>query len=281
MRFVRLSLLLLLPCLALRAAAADLALQDGEQLNYRVAWGLFLHAGDISISARSEVRNGVPYTIVTSRTSTRGLLGKLFRFKAEAEAVFDERSGQMVFYTENSASKKKKTHTALVLDYATSTAKFTDFVNPEKSTTVEIPGDSPADLIMTLVQTRTWNLKPKEKRDTDVTFGKDIYQLTVHALRYDKVRTPLGQFNTVVLEPRMEKTPPKGMFRRGSQVHVWIAQDDPRHLPVMFEVEFNFGAGIATLTEYTPPGGSANEADSAATAGAPAAASDATAETDE
>ena len=25
----------------------------------------------------------------------------------------------------------------------------------------------------------------------------------------------------------MEKTPPKGMFKKGSTVHVWIAQDDP------------------------------------------------------
>jgi hypothetical protein len=37
-------------------------------------------------------------------------------------------------------------------------------------------------------------------------------------------------------------------------VHVWIAQDDERHLPVMFEVEFKFGAGIAFLESYQPPG---------------------------
>jgi len=50
----------------------------------------------------------------------------------------------------------------------------------------------------------------------------------------------------------MDKTPPKGMFRRGSRARVWITQD-ARHLPVRFEVEFKFGTGIATLVSYTPP----------------------------
>jgi len=109
------------------------------------------------------------------------------------------------------------------------------------------------DLITSLIQTRAWGLKPGEQRDINVLFEKEIYQLTVHALRYEPVDGPLGTFNTLVLEPRMDKTPPKGMFKRGSQVHVWIAQDDDRHLPVKFEVEFAFGAGVATLIKYRPP----------------------------
>jgi hypothetical protein len=66
------------------------------------------------------------------------------------------------------------------------------------------------------------------------------------------VKTPLGTFDTLVIVPRMEKTPPKGMFKRGSTVRVWISQDE-RHLPVKFEVEFKFGSGVATLVNYQPP----------------------------
>lgn len=254
MRFVRLLPFLLLLCVALRAAdTRKLALRPGEMLNYRVSWGLFLHAGEITITAREETNDNVPHTVVNTRTSTRGVLRRLFRFEAEAEAIFDQRSGQLMVYTETSAGKKKKTNFALEFDYTKAAARFTDFTNSANNLEVPIPGESPMDLIMSLVQTRIWDLKPGEKRDIDVIFGKDIYQLTVHALRYEMVETSLGRFNTVVLEPRMEKTPPKGMFRRGSQVHVWIAQDDDRHLPVMFEVEFNFGAGLATLEKYQPP----------------------------
>jgi hypothetical protein len=51
----------------------------------------------------------------------------------------------------------------------------------------------------------------------------------------------MGFFKTVVLVPRMEKTPPIGMFKRGSTVRVWIETDDDRRLPVRFEVGFKFG----------------------------------------
>lgn len=253
MSLARILVLLPFSMLALVAEARELALRPGEVLNYRVAWGLFRHAGDITITAREEINDQVPHTVVNTRTSTRGTLRRLFRFEAEAEAVFDQRNGQLMLYTETSAGKKKKTNFALEFDYAKATARFTDFVNSANNTDVAIPGDSPMDLIMSLVQTRVWDIKPGDKRDIDVIFGKEIYQLTVHALRYENVDTPMGKFNTVVLEPRMEKTPPKGMFRRGSQVHVWIAQEDERHLPVMFEVEFKFGAGIALLESYQPP----------------------------
>jgi len=51
----------------------------------------------------------------------------------------------------------------------------------------------------------------------------------------------------------MEKSPPIGMFKRGSTVRVWIASEDPRHLPVRFEVGFKIGTGTATLLDYQPP----------------------------
>ena len=114
------------------------------------------------------------------------------------------------------------------------------------------PEGDPADLIMALLQTRTWNLQPGEKRDALVLFDDDFYELTLYALRFEKLRTGLGEFNTLVLEPRMEKVPPKGMFKRGSTVRVWIAQDE-RRLPVRFEVEFKIGTGTATLDSYQPP----------------------------
>ena len=74
----------------------------------------------------------------------------------------------------------------------------------------------------------------------------------VRAVRREKVKTPLGEYDTLVLEPRMEKTPPKGMFKRGANVRVWVSRDDAR-LPVRFQVEFKVGTGVATLVKYTPP----------------------------
>ena len=98
----------------------------------------------------------------------------------------------------------------------------------------------------------SWDLKPGQSRDALVIHEDDFYLITVHAVGYEEVRTPLGEFKTLVLEPRMEKTPPKGMFKRSAAVRVWISQDE-RRLPVKFQLEFKFGAGVASLSHYQPP----------------------------
>jgi hypothetical protein len=244
---------------------APLALHDGEALDFRVSWGIFFHAGEIAIRARAETDDGRPCTVIASTTSTRGVLRGLFRFEAHAESVIENATGAMLIHTESSAGGRKKTSNSLVFDYKSGTAQFTDLVNPSNNETVPLPaGDPPLDLITSLIQTRAWSLQPGESRDLNVTFENEIYQLTIHALRYEDLTTPLGKFRTIVYEPRMEKTPPKGMFKRGSQVHVWIAQDDPRRLPVKFEVEFSFGTGVATLVRYPPPGTAPAAADTPA-----------------
>jgi len=78
---------------------------------------------------------------------------------------------------------------------------------------------------------------------------EDAARRIFHRHGYEEIRTPMGKFRTLRLTPRMEKSEPKGMFKRGSEVHVWISQDG-RRLPVRFEVEFKFGARVATLIDH-------------------------------
>ncbi|MDB6126818.1 MAG: hypothetical protein JWM35_714 [Verrucomicrobia bacterium] len=247
----RIFLLLLLSALP---AFADLrlALSPGEQLTYRVAWGVFGNAGEIKVLVKTEFNDQKPCTVVITTTSTRGFLRGLYPFDARAESVFDAKTGRMLVHTERSATSKKPGDTMLAFDYENGTADFRDLVRPERNKIVTMPSGDPMDLITSLVQTRSWSLKPGDQRDVLVMFEDEPYELTIHAIGYERVRTSLGEFDSLVLEPRMERTEPKGMFKRGSNVRVWISQDE-RHLPVKFEVEFKFGVGISTLTKYTPP----------------------------
>jgi hypothetical protein len=246
------------------AADGNLPLSDGEQLTYRVAWGIFGNAGEIKIAADAKENSPTPHLSVTTSTRTRGVLGKLFPFQGRGESIFNLETGRLLQLTETSEGGKKRTNTAMEFDYGASEARFTDHLEASRSRTLELPpGGSPLDLIMSLVQTRSWDMRPGDKRDINVAFEKEIYQLTVHALGYERVDTRLGRFKALLLEPRMEKTPPKGMFKRGSKAFVWIAQDDPRRLPVKFEVEFKFGVGVATLNDYQPPGSALAPSDKA------------------
>jgi hypothetical protein len=158
----------------------------------------------------------------------------------------------MVSLHEDSTTKGRRSEHTVTFDYDSRMATYTTKGSAEKPRQIPIPPGDPTDLMMGLLQTRSWDLKPGQKRDALVLFDDDFYELTIHMARYEDVETPVGKFRTIVLEPRMDKTPPKGMFRRGSSVRIWIAQDNHR-LPVKFEVEFKIGTGTATLESYQPP----------------------------
>lgn len=244
--------LLLLSALSLAAEQPKLALQDGEAFTYKVSWAVLPGAGEIKVSAATDTTGPMPRLKVTTTTRTRGFARVFLSFDAKAESTFDPVTGHLLILSEMNVQNEKKAEHAVAFDYVTAKAVYSRPSSPEKPRDLPIPPGDPLDLITCLIQTRSWDLKPGEKRDALVLFDDVFYELTIHATRTEEVRTPLGKFQTVVLEPRMEKTPPKGMFKQGSTVQVWISQDE-RHLPVRFEVEFKIGTGTATLIRYDPP----------------------------
>lgn len=243
--------LFLLTALTL-AAQSRLAIRDGEVFTYKVSWAVLPGAGEIKVSASTDTTGPKPRLLVVTTTRTKGLASALLPFSATAESFFDPVTGRLLSLTEVSEQRKKKSEHAVTFDYAAAQAVYTVPNPAEKPRPLPMPAGDPLDLITCLIQTRAWTLKPGEKQDALVLFNDDFYELTIHALRYEEVRTSMGKFNTLVLEPRMEKTAPKGMFKKGGSARVWISQDE-RHLPVKFEVEFKIGTGVATLTKYDAP----------------------------
>lgn len=251
MTLARTTSVLFAALVAARAWSAPvLPLQDGERLTFRVSWAIVPGAGEIQISAQQDrTRNQL---IVTTNTQTRGFARNFLKFDATADSTFDLKTGKLLLLHETSTTKGKRAEHTVSFDYGSRVATYANVGSTEKPRPLPIPEGDPTDLMIGLLQTRTWDLRPGEKRDALVLFDDDFYELTIHMARYEEVRTPMGKFRTIVLEPRMDKTPPKGMFKRGSSVRVWIAQDNHR-LPVKFEVEFKIGTGTALLESYEPP----------------------------
>lgn len=250
-RFARIVAPGVLP-IALNAATSppSLPLQAGERLEYRVSWAVVPGAGEIKVQAQADPAAPNERLIVTSSTATRRLARLLLPFDARADSVFDLRTGQLLSLWEQNNHRGRDNEHTVTFDYGTRTATYS--ARDAKPRVLPIPEGDPVDLIMGLLETRSWDLGPGQTRDLLVLFDDDFYELTIHFARYEAVRTPIGTYNTTVLEPRMDKAPARGMFKRGSKVRVWIAQDSHR-LPVKFEVEFKIGTGTATIESYTPP----------------------------
>jgi hypothetical protein len=231
--------------------ATPISFSDGERFNFRVSWGLFSEAAEIAICARAEQSAGLPQIRVTTTTSTRGIVRKLYAFDGNAESVFGANDGRMLAATASTSAKKKKTHTMAVFDYPASVVRYEDYLRPGRSTTILLPDGQPMDLITSLIEARAWNLKVGDRRPTTVMFDDEFYELTLVAEKLERVETPTGKYSALMIVPLMEKEP-KGMFKRGGTVRVWISQDEKR-LPVKLEVSLKYGTGTAWLMEYRPP----------------------------
>jgi hypothetical protein len=130
-------------------------------------------------------------------------------------------------------------------------AVYVDRVRPQRSRTVEFPeGENPIDLILGLIQTRQWNLQAGQEKDLLVYASRDIYPLVVRTAGHEEVYTPLGNFQTRILVPSM-RGEPKGIFKEGGEVKVWIAEGD-NPLPVRMQVHLSFGVATLNLVSHDP-----------------------------
>jgi hypothetical protein len=247
----------LLPLFALVAmntsAEPFTAFGDGERLVYKVSWGI-IGAGKIIISAKAETGpDGKPLMRITNTIGSTGMVRSMYRFDNASEILIERDTGRMLWSAEKGQERDKKTESRTDFDYAANLARHKDTYRPGRDR--EIPftaGAEPMDLISALVQTRRWEIKPGESRDMLVHFGRDIFPVTIHATGIEEVDTPLGEFKALTLVPRMEKEPPRGLFKRGGEIKVCIAQSGAR-LPVKMQLQLGFGSATLTLIEHTPP----------------------------
>lgn len=240
---------LCLPGFAL--ATPFVAIRDGEGFTYKVAFAIFSHAGDIEISGQQSA-SAADRIAITVDTRSRGIVRSLYEFDSKAVADIEQATGRLLRVHETGADPKRPIDNEFVVDYDKRLATYTDRVRPGRSGEIPLPeGGDPLDLISALVQTRDWNLKPGEKRDVVVQFARDFYAISIQAEGYEEVRTPLGKYRALVLVPRMERNP-KGLFKRGGEIRVWIAQDGSR-LPVKMQLKLRFGSATLSLSEYRPP----------------------------
>lgn len=243
-------LALVTTCLA-ASAAPLLGMRPGEKFTYRVGFAIFSKAGEITIAADEQAdAAGAPRLRMTTDISSRGLVRGLYSYDNKAECLIDLATGRLLHVKESGADPKRATDSETTFDYTARVARHVDRSRPGRSVDVPMPAEGdPIDLITALVSTRDWTLKPGEKRDVVVFFGRDIYPLSIYAEGYEEVRTPIGKFTTLVLVPRMDKDP-KGLFKRGGEIKVWIAQDGSR-LPVKMQLVLKYGAASLLMTQHT------------------------------
>lgn len=245
LRFV--AALLCLPFAAL--AAPYTAMSDGESFVYRVMWGPFSKAGEIRVKAKREMHEGAPAFRIVVTTLSRGLVRTLYRYEDVAEALIDEATGRLIVATEVAHNGEKVTDATTKFDYAARKVTHTDLVRPGRNTVFRLPEGDPVDLISALIDSREWASSVGIKRDALIWAGRDVYPVTIYAEAIETVWTPKGEVTALSLSPRMETEAPRGIFKRGGEIKVWVAQTGEK-LPVKMQLKLKFGTASLYLMEH-------------------------------
>lgn len=228
------------------------ALQDGERFRYQIGWGVFANAGEVVIEAHRVTVDAKEFFRVNTYIVSRGVIRGLFRFENRAELLIDAESGRILSAHDVGISGSSKLDSRTEFNYATRQATHRDAIRPERNRDFPIPAGIPMDLISTLIGTRDWKAQRGDRHDALVYFGRDLYPVVIRAEGEEEIKTPLGKFKAMLLVPRMETETPRGVFKQGGEIKVWVSRS-AQPQPVRMQLQLNFGTARLTLVEHSVP----------------------------
>jgi hypothetical protein len=133
----------------------------------------------------------------------------------------------------------------VIFDHANRQATFIDHLGNKKKT-YKI-GENTLDPLSSFYFIRTSKYEVGKSVYVDIFDSKKLWKVEVQVLRKEKIKTKLGEFDTVVIKPLMKS---EGIFDRKGDMYIWLT-DDLRRIPVKMQSKVAVGSITATLVSGT------------------------------
>ncbi len=101
------------------------------------------------------------------------------------------------------------------------------------------------DSLSALYYVRTVPLTLGESFSFPVISEAKTVEATCTVLRREKMRTPLGRIDTIVIQPEMKY---QGILKKNGDSYLWLS-DDERRIPVRLEAKVRIGSVVASLKQ--------------------------------
>jgi len=106
------------------------------------------------------------------------------------------------------------------------------------------------DVLSALYYVRGLDLKVGQELDIDTFDNGKIYRACVKVIGEERVTTPAGTFDCLVIEPEIEE----GIFGKAGRLVVWVT-DDALKIPVLVKSSVSVGSFVAELVSASHLGG--------------------------
>jgi hypothetical protein len=215
------------------------AVRPGEFLRFSVRYG-FINAGEATLEVPS-VRHwkGRPVFNLVARAESNKFFSAFYKVQNRIESYWDTTGYYSRRFYENRREGSYHEQNEIVFDYRRGEAVYTS--DGQK---IAIPPNC-QDALSSFYYTRTQALPLGGSVIFDYHASHKSQPIEVKVLGRQKVETPAGTFNCVVIEPILRAA---GIFQNRGRLVIWLTDDD-RRTPVMMKSKVTIGSISVVLIE--------------------------------
>jgi hypothetical protein len=212
---------------------STLAFKDGEQLSYRLKYGIFTAAEANLKIEESGIKFGEKPTyhiVIDGRTA--GSFDVFFKVRNRYESFIDRSTTLPYYYTENRREGKYRRSDKVVFDYENKKITAQTGTFPFKGQIFDLPSAYYFARNLDLSK-----IKVGDELTLQYFSEKKVETLGITYLGKEDVTCDLGTFNCLKFSPSIV---PGRIFRKDSKLYLWITNDGNR-IPVKAQVEILVG----------------------------------------
>ncbi len=215
------------------------AIRAGEYLKFSVRYG-FISAGDayLEIPQVREWRGRPVYTLL-ARAESNKFFSAFYKVRNRIESFWDTTGYYSRRFYENRREGSYREQNEILFDYERGEAVYA-----KDGQAIAIPPQC-QDALSSFYYTRTQALPIGGSVIFDYHASHKSQPIEVRVLGRQRVDTPAGTFDCVVIEPILRAG---GIFKNQGRLVIWLS-DDERRIPVMMKSKVTIGSISVVLTE--------------------------------
>lgn len=215
--------------------------KPGESLRFSVQYG-FIHAGSAWLEVPEIVEwNGRPSYRLVARAESNGFFSKMYKVRNRIESLWDVEGRSSWRYFEDRHEGKFHANDTITFSGSPLQAHYKNGQSYDLAGPVQ-------DALSSFYYFRTQSLPVGGSITFDYHASRKTAPLEVKVLGRQKIKTPAGKFDCLVIEPILKAG---GIFKNKGRLVIWLT-DDERRIPVMMRSKVLIGSISVILQEVKP-----------------------------
>jgi hypothetical protein len=213
----------------------------GESLRFSVQYG-FIHAGTAWLEVPEVVDwNGHSSWRLVARAESNGFFDKMYKVRNRIESVWDREDRFSWRYFEDRREGGFTANDTIVYEPDSLQMRYNN------GKTYPVPGPV-QDALSSFYLTRFHELPVGGQIKFEYHASRKTAPMEVQVLKRQRVKTPAGKFDCIVVEPKLKAG---GIFKNKGRLVIWLT-DDERRMPVLMKSKVMIGSIKVVLQEVKP-----------------------------